>query len=383
MTTASRPDRSQSPLSRRRLLGTSAAAVGAAAVPAQPAQADRADVRHAPSRPLAVPRDGSALCLLGTAGGPPPVVTRTGTASALSVRGRVYLVDCGRSAVTQYGRAGLRWRDLAGVFVTHLHIDHVADYANLVLLAAHGPNDVGDAAPRPFPVYGPGPAGALPPGHGAGTPPDADPTPGLRDLTEKSLQATAYSSNIFMRESGATDPGTRVQVHEVAVPREAGADPLTHRAPAMEPFPVMDDGTVRVSAVLVPHGLVYPSFAFRFDTPDGSVVFSGDTAPSENLVGLARDADILVHEAIDLDFYRRSAGYSQALLEHFAQAHTDVDRIGHIAQQCAVSTLVLTHLVPADTFLVPDASWHRRAQEGFSGRVVVGNDLDRIPLRPR
>ncbi len=209
-------------------------------------------------------------------------MTRAGTASALSVRGRVYVVDCGRSAVTQYGRCGLRFRDLAAVFITHLHIDHIADYANVVLLAAHGPNDVGDAVPTPFPVYGPGPAGALPPGHDGGTPPavgEADPTPGTRALTAKSLEATAYSSNIFLRGSGAPDPRTRVRVHEITVP-PVGAGPLGDRAPDMEPFPVMDDGTVRVSAVLVPHGLVYPSFAYRFDTPDGCVVFSGDTAPA-------------------------------------------------------------------------------------------------------
>jgi ribonuclease BN (tRNA processing enzyme) len=351
-----------------------------AALGARPAGAAAAEPGR--DRLSAVPRDGSVLCLLGTAGGPPPVTTRAGTASALSVHGRVYVVDCGRSAVTQYGRAGLRLRDLAAVFLTHLHIDHIADYGNFVLLAAHGPNDVGDAVPTPFAVHGPGPAGALPPDHGSTTPPTvapAEPTPGTRELTLKSLEATAYSSNIFNRESGAADPRTRVRVHEIDIP-PVGADPLSDRAPDMEPFSVMDDGTVRVSAILVPHGLVYPSFAYRFDTPDGSVVFSGDTAPSDNLVRLAHGADVLVHEVIDLDFYRRSSGYSPALLRHFAEAHTDVAEVGPIAERSGVSTLVLDHLVPADTFLVSDASWRRRAQKGFSGRVVVGGDLARIPL---
>ncbi|MEV6793108.1 MBL fold metallo-hydrolase [Streptomyces sp. NPDC051320] len=374
-------------LSRRRLLGASivaAATVGAEGTGAQDAFAAEhgsGQTAAAHESLSAAPRDRTVLCLLGTAGGPPPVTTRTGTAAALSVRGRVYVVDCGRSAVTQYGRAGLKFGDLAGVFITHLHIDHIADYPNFVLLAAHGRNDVGDAAPTPFPAYGPGSAGALPVGRGDGAPPvdPADPVPGLRELTRDSLNASAYSSNIFSRESGASDPRTRVQVHEITVP-DVAADPLGDRAPDMEPFPVMDDGTVRVSAVLVPHGLVYPSFAYRFDTPDGSVVFSGDTAPSNNLVRLARGADILVHEAIDLDFYRHSSGYSQALLDHFAAAHTDVSLLGQIAERCGVSMLVLTHLVPADTYLVPNASWRRRAAKGFSGRVVVGNDLDRIPL---
>ncbi|MFF9479489.1 MBL fold metallo-hydrolase [Streptomyces sp. NPDC014733] len=374
------PRAAEGPLSRRRLLGASAAALaaGGAVLGADPAQA--AASPPAPARPS---REGTELFLLGTAGGPPPVATRAGTASALSVRGKVYLVDCGRSAVTQYGRSGLRFEDLASVFVTHLHIDHLADYANFVLLAAHGG---GDGVRCPFDAYGPGPAGALPDAYGGGpvgTVCPADPTPGLRALTEKSLEATAYSSNIFMRESGTADPHTHIDVHEIPLPSAAGADPLGNTAPDMEPFLVMDDGTVRVSAVLVPHGLVFPCFAYRFDTPDGSVVFSGDTAPTDNMVRLARGADILVHEVIDLDFYRNGTGYGEALLHHMAAAHTDVTEVGPLARRCGVSTLVLTHFAPPDTFQVPHGSWQRRAQRGFDGRVVVGNDLDRIPLARR
>ncbi|WP_405912937.1 MBL fold metallo-hydrolase [Streptomyces sp. NBC_00963] len=387
-----RPRTADGPLSRRQLLGASAAvlAAGGTAATALGTETAEADTARAAevspasnARPARVSPAGTEVFLLGTAGGPPPVTTRAGTASALSVRGKVYVVDCGRSAVTQYGRTGLRFQDLTSVFITHLHIDHIADYANFVLLAAHGVNDVGDAVLSPFDAYGPGPAGALPDAYGGGRPgtvDPADPTPGLKDLTEKSLEATAYSSNIFMRESGRPDPHTHVDVHEIELPPGTGADPVGNTAPDMEPFLVMDDGTVRVSAVLVPHGLVFPCFAYRFDTPDGSVVFSGDTALSDNMVRLARGADILVHEVIDLDFYRNSTGYSEALLHHMAAAHTDVTEVGPLARRCGVHTLVLTHITPADTFLVPHDSWRRRAQQGFHGRVLVGNDLDRIRL---
>lgn len=370
----------EGPLSRRRLLGASAAVFAAGgtaattlgAAPAQAAEGARAaEVSPAHARPAPVSPEGTELFLLGTAGGPPPVTTRAGTASALSVRGKVYVVDCGRSAVTQYGRTGLRFQDLTSVFVTHLHIDHIADYANFILLGAHGVNDAGDAVLSPFDAYGPGPAGALPDAYGggqAGTVDPADPTPGLQALTEKSLEATAYSSNIFMRESGRPDPHTHVDVHEIKLPPGAGADPLRNTAPDMEPFLVMDDGTVRVSAVLVPHGLVFPCFAYRFDTPDGSVVFSGDTALSDNMVRLAQGADILVHEVIDLDFYRNSTGYSEALLHHMAAAHTDVTEVGPLAQRCGVHTLALTHITPADTFLVP----HGLGCAGPNGASTAG-----------
>lgn len=82
----------------------------------------------------------------------------------------------------------------------------------------------------------------------------------------------------------------------------------------MEPFPVFEDDRVRVTATLVPHGPVYPSLAYRFDTEDGAVTFSGDTAKSANVVRLARGSDILVHEVIDVDFYAQTSG--PALVEH-------------------------------------------------------------------
>ena len=62
-----------------------------------------------------------------------------------------------------------------------------------------------------------------------------------------------------------------------------------------------DDRGVSVTATLVQHAPVFPAFGFRFDTPHGSVAFSGDTGPCDNVVRLADGADILVHEVIDVD----------------------------------------------------------------------------------
>ena len=105
---------------------------------------------------------GPVLTLLGTSGGPPPDYVRTGTSSVLTVEGSNYVVDCGRSSVTQYLNAGLRFSKLAGIFITHLHADHPADYYNYFMLAVME-NSSGDKLSGPPAVYGPGPAGALPP----------------------------------------------------------------------------------------------------------------------------------------------------------------------------------------------------------------------------
>lgn len=372
------PDRTPSRLARRGFLGRTAAL---AATVTAAATTGAAPAAAAPRRPR--PGTGDRLVLLGTAAGPPPEAARVGIASALVVDGRTYVIDCGRSAVTQYGLAGLAMKDLTSVFLTHLHADHIADYYNFFLLGAQLSNDEGDRITEPVDVYGPGPAGALPPAFEGGDPPTVcpqEPTPGLTVLTEKQIEAFAYSTNIFIRDSAIADPRTLIRTHEIELPAGTGAGPLGPTAPDMEPFLVADDGTVRVTAVLVPHGPVFPSYAFRFDTASGSVVFSGDTVASDNVVRLARGADILVHEVMDADFYR-SAGIPPAYLDHMLQSHTDVTEVGPIAERAGVDTLVLSHICPADRTKVSPAQWRRRAGRGFSGRVVAGEDLQEIPLR--
>jgi ribonuclease BN (tRNA processing enzyme) len=79
------------------------------------------------------------------------------------------------------------------------------------------------------------------------------------------------------------------------------------RLPA--PVTVMEDDAVRVTAITVTHGHVMPMFAYRFDTADGSVVFSGDTTANAGLIALAQGADILVHQVADLGYLERARGH--------------------------------------------------------------------------
>ncbi|WP_203721773.1 MBL fold metallo-hydrolase [Streptomyces coelicoflavus] len=109
------------------------------------------------------------LVLLGTKAGP-PVDPPRGISSALVVDGATYVVDRGRSAVTQYIRAGPTLASRSGIFITHLHADHVADYYKFFLLGGSVPNQEGDRLTGPVPVHGPGPAGGPRRSSAAGTP---------------------------------------------------------------------------------------------------------------------------------------------------------------------------------------------------------------------
>lgn len=355
-------------------LGVTPVALGLAG--AGPAAADTRS--GAAGHPGGTPWGPLELVLLGTKAGPPVDPLRAGTSSALVVDGATYVVDCGRSAVTQYLRAGLTLASLSGIFITHLHADHVADYYNFFLLGGSVPNQEGDRLTGPVPVHGPGPAGGLPPKFGGGDAPTVapdDPTPGLAALTDRCHAAYAYSTNVFLRDMGIQDIRGLADVHEIRLP-EVGAD-HTNTAPPMKPFVVMEDDRVRVSAILVPHGPVFPSFAYRFDTDHGSVTFSGDTTYSDNVINLAKGSDILVHEAISVEGLRAP----EVFVDHLLQSHVEVQKIGPVAQRAEVGTLVLSHISEVAANPIDPGKWKRWARRGYDGRVVVGQDLQRI--RPR
>ncbi|MFD4599214.1 MBL fold metallo-hydrolase [Streptomyces sp. NPDC058464] len=352
--------------SRRTLLGAVAASAVAAAPLLTAAPAAAASASAAPL----------SLVLLGTNSGPPPLADRYGISSALVVNGRTYVVDCGRGAVSQYLRAGLSMPSLTGIFLTHLHADHIVDYYAFPLLAAGASGAQGFRTP--VSVYGPGPAGV--PSTVAGAP---GPVPGTVEMTRLAGQAYAAAPTFFMTEHIGIDPATLLDVRDVLPPSAAGAS-ATNTAPVMRPFTVMENDDVKVTAVLVPHGAVFPAYAYRFDTDHGSVVFSGDTALTPNIVTLAQGADVLVHEAL-YPAGLAALGLPQSLIDHILATHTDVAELGRIASESGVGALVATHLSPGNPATVSDATWRRLLHDSadrarYGGRVVLGADLLHVPI---
>ncbi|MGP3775638.1 MBL fold metallo-hydrolase [Streptomyces sp. SDT5-1] len=361
--------------SRRGVVGALAAAVTAGGLPGLTATATASTAASRTSTPSG--SEPLSLTLLGTLGGSPPLAARFGISSALVVNGRTYVVDCGRGAVSQYMRAGLSMPSLAGIFLTHLHADHTADYFNFPLLSAGVEGKQGFQST--VDVYGPGPSGLA-----SRVADAAGATPGIAELTRLASRASAASTTFFLAEHLGIDPVTLLDVHEVMPPDSAGAS-SAHTAPTgMAPFTVMENDDVKVSAILVPHGAVYPAYAYRFDTEYGSVVFSGDTGPTPNIPRLAKDADILVHETADMAVLPE-LGYPTAAIDHIRAVHTDVTLLGGIAAEAGVRTLVASHLTPGDPTVLSDAQWRKSlrasAREAdFRGAMILGEDLMRVPI---
>lgn len=319
-----------------------------------------------PASPAALPEN--ALVTLGVQAGPPPVPHRTGISTTLKVGRDVYQIDCGLGSLNAFTNAGFTFDHLKSMFITHLHTDHMVDYWSFFLSGGY----TAAKGKAPVTVYGPGPAGGLPPSRVGNANPvtiDAtDPTPGLAAATNALQQAFAYTNNIFLRDMGTDDIENLISVVEIKVP--AGSNYLD-RSPPTSPFPVMSDDNVSVTATLVSHYDVYPAFGFRFDLVKSgvSVTFSGDTTKSDNLIALAEDTDILVHEA---QFSLDDAYYGNRFPpDYLVNSHTSAEQVGEVAAAANAEQLILSHYSPTD---LPDSEWQNAIGKHYSGRVTVARD---------
>jgi ribonuclease BN (tRNA processing enzyme) len=309
------------------------------------------------------------LVLLGTAGAPMPVPGRMGIASAVIVDERVFVVDCGRGSPSAFVEAGLNFTHLEAVFLTHLHADHIGDLPGM-LLYPWGVR-AGDNGPlAPIRVYGPSRPATVPAGdavfHRQTTICPELPVPGTADLVGHILAGFAYHLNVMPLDCYMPDAGALVRATDI--------DAASWAADRTKvPVVVVDDGGVKVTAVAVTHGRAVPALAYRFDTPDGSVVFSGDTSVNEDLIALAQGAVILVHQVADLSYLRRH-GVDDAELARMAALHTDVTQVGNVAERAGVRELILSHYLPAEPAAISDTEWVSSAGTGFSGTTTAGHD---------
>jgi ribonuclease BN (tRNA processing enzyme) len=274
--------------------------------------------------------DSTVIVTLGT-GTPRPQPDSWGPATAMVVGNRVFLVDAGAGVERRLAAAGLPVDGVTALFITHLHSDHVLGLADLIFTSWV----LGRS--RPFPVYGP---------HG------------LAQMTEH-LYA-AFSEDIRIRTEGLEHEsrgGYRVQVQEIS------------------PSVVYDSGGVRVTAFPVNHGEWREAYGYRFDTPGRSIVLSGDTRPSEELVHMATGVDVLIHEVQPSDStlhpgHRSAADWAR----YVRQYHTTALQLGELAARARPKLLVVSH----NGRRVSDDQLLADIRRSFAGAVVIAADLQRF-----
>lgn len=376
-------------------LGLTAAVGGLAVAGAVPAGAATAPAAASAGTGNAS-RYRTQLVLLGVSGGPIIMGSEhAGISTAVVYDGKVYIVDLGLGSLGRLADSGLgapdvpngAFSNVAGMFFTHMHSDHLTDFP--AAWAIGTTNNVGRTLP-PIQVFGPGNRGTLarvfPPTRP--TPPVVNPdnpTPGIQQTSAYLTQAWSNDFNDRIRDSAFTPPEALFKVNDIDLAGIWDIDPSGVPPRLTTPIPVWQDGDVKVTATLVDHHPTAPAFAFRFDTPDGSIVISGDTTVSPNLIDLARGADYLVHEVIDPAFVDRLVASlppanQAAVREHLLGAHTTIEQVGRdVAQPAGVKNLVLSHLVPGNN---RDSVW-RAAQKGYKGNLIIGKDLMQLGVGNR
>ena len=196
--------------------------------------------------------DEMRVTLLGT-GTPFPNAERFGSAILVEGAGTKLLFDCGRGVIIRLTEAGVSPKEIDGLFLTHLHSDHIVGIPDLWLSGWF----LGRS--KPLPIWGP---------------------QGTSSMAKHLAQAFAFDTRI---RQAAPDPlpaaGVKVDAKEVAQGE------------------IYNDGSTRVSAFLVDHGAVKPAFGYRVDSAGHSVVISGDTKFCQNLVDFAKGTDCLIHAA--------------------------------------------------------------------------------------
>ncbi|MFJ6560947.1 MBL fold metallo-hydrolase [Streptomyces sp. NPDC091412] len=298
---------------------------------------------------------GMDLITLGVAAGPAIRGPEHGIASAVVVDDAFYLVDFGIGCTRAANEAGLRGHRFRAGFITHLHSDHVIELPGFLLWNWGRPVN---GFSTPVHIVGPGP----------------DPEDGTRHLAgtdrlvASALDAFSYDIAIRVGDEDRPPLADLVRASEVAAPARGSAA-------AGEPFEVYADERITVTAVLVDHPPVHPALAYRIDSAYGSVTFSGDTAESANLARLAEGTDVLVHEAVNLDFYR-SRGFSPAFLAHQENSHTPPAGAGRVAKAAGARRLVLSHFAgPADA-----EYWRTEAASTYDGPIDVATSGARFSV---
>jgi ribonuclease BN (tRNA processing enzyme) len=296
-------------------------------------------------------KKGTRVITLGTRSGPAPDLNRAQSSNVLITNGVAYVIDAGDGVSRRLIRLGMNFRDIGNIFVTHPHSDHTAGLGALMMWVY----DRGDPT-KVVGIYGP---------------------PGTAASVQGLLQFVTVNAEIRISDGTASIP---------AIKRFSSKD--------TDEGLVFQDANVKVTAVENTHFHFppgspgygkYRSYAYRFDTADRSVVFTGDTGPSDAIAQLAKGADLLISEVTNpVDEYKEQAiktglwqqftsGEQKNLVRHHIEEHLLPEDLGKMAARANVKTVVMTHVQPS-----PNDDYSRYVDEvkkHYSGQVLVAKDL--------
>ena len=274
------------------------------------------------------------VIVLGS-GTPNPNPERYGSSYAVVVDDKAYIVDFGPGSVRRMAEMSPTWggtfkqlelQNISIAFLTHIHSDHSVGLSDLILT----PWVMGRETE--LLLFGP---------------------PGLKKMAEYITKA--YEDDINYRLFGsqpANNKGYKTNVTEI---NKEGT--------------IYKDDKVEVIAFTNNHGDFTNSFGFLFITSDKRILFSGDTAISDNLIKYATDLDILIHEVYSSETFKNKTPDWQ---KYHDEHHTSSIDLGILANKVKPKKLVLSHIL---FWGASEESLMNDIEKNFNGEAIIAYDL--------
>ncbi|MFY9951888.1 MBL fold metallo-hydrolase [Bradyrhizobium sp.] len=278
------------------------------------------------------------IVFLGTKGGPRVENGPSNPANLVMVNDTPFVIDCGMGVSRQLVIAGVPIPSVKFIFISHHHSDHNLEYGNLVYNAWVA------GLSTPIQSFGP---------------------KGIEAMTKTYWELNKFDVETRIEDEGRPDP------RKLLIAKDITEDGV-----------VLQTQDVKVTAFRTPHPPITDNFAYKFETPDGIIVFSSDTNYNPKLAEFAKGADVLAHEALYLpwvDGLVARVKNGATLKKHLLESHTTAEDVGRIADAANVKVLVMSHLVPGDLD-VTDEDWTNEAKKNFKGRIIVARDLKELAL---
>lgn len=298
------------------------------------------------------------LVMVGTGGSPVLQKERSQPSTVLIVNGTSYLFDCGSGALRQMVLAGIDPAAFGTIFITHHHPDHDMDLANIMA------NDFWHVGfdHRPdlaFSIYGP---------------------PRTAEMVDAAIAYFRIPFGVFATEG---------------LGGQANADPRPHfiAHDIVASGLVFEDRNIRVTAVENSHYELMPSqaraheksYSYRIETPDGAILLTGDTGPSEALARFSKGVDVVVSEVMDQEGVKKMLRATAAAhrwptevlagsIAHMEREHSGPHVVARLAGAAKARAVILYHLTGGEE---QEKSNLASIRAEFSGQVISPRDLDR------
>jgi ribonuclease Z len=264
------------------------------------------------------------VTLLGT-GTPLPIIERFGPAILVQAGGQSLLFDAGRGCLQRLRQVNLAYSKLNALFITHLHSDHIVGLTDLWLTGW-----LVSERKVPMAVFGP---------------------TGTAELIKHLQLAFAYDLKIRVEDDKMAEEGSKLIVTEI----RQGT--------------VYDKDGVKVTAFDVDHYPIVPAFGYRIEYKGRSVVLSGDTRYSTNLISYAKGADLLIHEVAMAPDTISKSDPRYHILAH----HTTPEQTASVFNQVKPKLAVYSHI--SKLYGKTEQEILKRAKETYNGPLIMGEDL--------